>query len=254
MWVVEGSRTGVGGMGETARRSANEGPGQGAAQRPRAAEVTARIRRDIITGELASGTRLAETLLAERYAVSRMPIRESLRALAGEGLVEIRPYAGATVAALPDDDAADLFAIRIELEAATARRAAERVQRHLAGTTPEESWHRTRGALTEVLTSGSAALEAGEPERLAELNMRFHQGIAALSGSASLMALLEQISGRIEWLYSMNVTRRGGEAWSEHHEIISAVDSGDALGAAERMRAHVARSRDAYFTHISSTG
>lgn len=218
----------------------------------RATAVTHRIRADIISGDLASGTRLTEELLARRYEVSRMPIRESLRALAGEGLVEIRPYAGARVAPLPDDDAADLFAIRKELEAATARRAGERARRQFSQGGPDQHWWQARRRLSTVLEDGDLALAEGRLVDLASLNMLFHQGIAELSGSSALAALLEQISGRIEWLYSMNVTRRGEGAWSEHHVILKAIDAGDAAEAAELMRKHVQRSQDSYCAHVTA--
>src|SRR5699024_3920560 len=90
------------------------------------ADVGARIRNDIIQGRIAPGTKLREVALAERYAVSRIPIREALRSLEAEGLVESRKYSGSVVAPSPVDDAEDLFEIRTVLEAATAKRAAKR--------------------------------------------------------------------------------------------------------------------------------
>lgn len=215
----------------------------------RAGAVTKQIRADIISGELTAGARLTEALLAERYEVSRMPIRESLRALAAEGLVTIKPYAGASVAAVPDDDATDLFSIRTELESATARRAAERSSIQFSSGSPDEKWWAVRREISEILTEGDEALARHELWLLAGLNMRFHQAVAELSGSATLLALLKQISGRIEWLYAKNVAHRGSEAWAEHHQIIQAVDSGAPADAAELMRQHVLSSRDSYFKH-----
>lgn len=216
----------------------------------RAVVVTKRLRRDIISGELTPGSRLTEALLSQSYGVSRMPIRESLRSLAAEGLVEIRPYAGATVATPPDDDAADLFAIRVELEAATARRAAESVQAQRTQDQPHQRWWSVRRGLEDVLIQGDAAVASGELRDLAGLNVRFHQGVAELSGSATLSALLDQISGRIEWLFTTKITKRGSEAWAEHREIISAVDAGDPALAAELMRRHVERSKATFLAQL----
>lgn len=212
----------------------------------RTSAVTKKIRADIIAGQLPAGTRLTESVLAERYNVSRMPVRESLRVLAAEGLVEVRPYAGATVAAVPDDDATDLFAIRIELEGATARRAAEnsRLQRHAEA--PDTRWWTIRRELSRVLADGDEALENNDLVALAALNVQFHQLIAELSGSTALMSLLEQISGRIEWLYSKKHTRRGGQAWTEHHAVMRAIDEGNPTLASELMSGHVRRSKDSY--------
>lgn len=213
----------------------------------RSGTVTKQIRADIINSELPAGSRLTEALLAERYQVSRIPVRESLRALAAEGLVEIRPYAGARVAAVPDDDAADLFAIRIELEGATARRAAERSQNIASAGGGGAGFQQLRDQLSQVLIAGDAAVSSGDFRELAALNMRFHQLVAELSGSPTLASLLEQISGRIEWLYSVNLTQRGGQAWAEHHQILSAIDAGDPVRAAELMSGHVRKSKESYF-------
>lgn len=218
----------------------------------RSGTVTKQIRADIINGELPAGSRLTEALLAERYQVSRIPVRESLRALAAEGLVEIRPYAGAKVAAVPDDDAADLFAIRIELEGATARRAAERSRDFASAGGGGAGFPQLRDQLGQVLIAGDAAVSRGDFRELAALNMRFHQLVAELSGSATLASLLEQISGRIEWLYSVNLTQRGGQAWVEHHQILSAIDAGDPVRAAELMSGHVRKSKESYFKHMAA--
>src|SRR5699024_2786537 len=75
----------------------------------------------------------------------------------------------------------------------------------------------------------------------------FHFAVAELSGSLSFISLLRQISGKIEWLYSLNLTRRGPQAWPEHREIIAAIDAGPQAEAAEVMARHVRRSRDSYF-------
>ncbi|MCT1607990.1 GntR family transcriptional regulator [Nesterenkonia massiliensis] len=218
----------------------------------RSGTVTKQIRADIINSELPAGSRLTEALLAERYQVSRIPVRESLRALAAEGLVEIRPYAGARVAAVPDDDAADLFAIRIELEGATARRATERSRNIASAGGGGAGFQQLRDQLSQVLIAGDAAVSSGDFRELAALNMRFHQLVAELSGSPTLASLLEQISGRIEWLYSVNLTQRGGQAWAEHHQILSAIDAGDPLRAAALMRGHVRKSKESYFKHIAA--
>ncbi|RAE42604.1 GntR family transcriptional regulator, partial [Burkholderia multivorans] len=77
--------------------------------------------------------------------------------------------------------------------------------------------------------------------------------IAELSGSLSLISLLRQISGKIEWLYSLNVSRRGSRAWPEHRAILAAIDAGQEATAAELMGEHVGRSRDAYFAMMAET-
>lgn len=216
-------------------------------------DVGAQIRTDIINGRLEPGTKLREVALAERYEVSRIPIREALRSLEAEGLVESRKYSGSVVAPSPVEDAEDLFEIRIVLESATAKRAAKRAAALNASDTPNANWREQRKKINEILEAGDIVIGEERFEDLAVLNMRFHFAIAELSGSLSFISLLRQISGKIEWLYSLNVTRRGPQAWPEHREIIAAIDAGQADKAAEVMARHVRRSRDSYFAMMSET-
>ncbi|UVI36294.1 GntR family transcriptional regulator [Brevibacterium spongiae] len=218
---------------------------------PDGSSVGTRIRADIIGGRLEPGAKLREAALAEKYEVSRIPIREALRSLEAEGLVESRKYSGSVVAPSPVEDADDLFEIRIVLEAATAKRAAKRAEALNASDVPDLKWREQRKEINDILEAGDIVIEQERYEDLAVLNMRFHFAIAELSGSLSFISLLRQISGKIEWLYSLNVTRRGPQAWPEHREIIAAIDAGQDALAAEVMARHVRRSRDSYFATMS---
>ncbi|WP_309133069.1 GntR family transcriptional regulator [Brevibacterium sp.] len=213
--------------------------------------VAARIRTDIISGVLPPRSKLGEAALAKQYSVSRIPVREALRSLEAEGLVESRPYSGSVVAPSPIEDAEDLFEIRIVLEAATVRRAARRSAAQSCEGSPDPGWWPIRKEINEILAAGDEVIAEERFEDLAVLNMRFHFAIAELSGSLSLVSLLRQISGKIEWLYSLNVTRRGPQAWPEHREIIAAVDAGQRDKASDLMASHVRRSRDSYFAMMS---
>lgn len=224
-----------------------------AAGEPSTLVVSTRIRSDIISGVLTPGTKLRETALAKQYAVSRIPVREALRSLEAEGLVESRPYVGSVVAPSPIEDAEDLFDIRIVLESATARRAAKRAAALADGEEPDPRWRAVRKEINDILEAGEVVIADGRFEELAVLNMRFHFAIAELSGSLSLISLLRQISGKIEWLYSLNVSRRGSRAWPEHRAILAAIDAGQEVTAAELMGEHVGRSRDAYFAMMAET-
>lgn len=215
--------------------------------------VGLRIRQDIIAGVHPPGSKLREVALAKQYEVSRIPIREALRSLEAEGLVESRAYSGSMVAPSPTEDAEDLFEIRTVLESATARRAAKRAAEQSDGETPDEQWRSIRKEINEILADGDIVIGQERYEELAVLNTRFHFAIAELGGSLSLISLLRQISGKIEWLYSLNVTRRGPQAWPEHREIIAAIDAGQEAKAAEVMAKHVRRSRDSYFAMMAES-
>ncbi|MEX0758780.1 MAG: GntR family transcriptional regulator, partial [Tistlia sp.] len=89
--------------------------------------VRLELEREIVVGDLAPGVRLDEVGLAERYAVSRTPVREALMQLAASGLVEMRPRQGALVAAIGTFQLAEMFEVMSELEALCARLAARRM-------------------------------------------------------------------------------------------------------------------------------
>ncbi|MFP3395848.1 GntR family transcriptional regulator [Brevibacterium sp. H602] len=214
-------------------------------------DVAAQIRTDIIKGKLEPGTKLREVALTERYEVSRIPIREALRTLEADGLVESRKFSGSVVAPSPAEDAEDLFEIRIVLESATAKRAARRAAELSAGGEHDAKWSEIRAEINEILEAGDAVIADERFEDLAVLNMQFHFAVAELSGSLSFISLLRQISGKIEWLYSLNLMRRGPQAWPEHREIIAAIDAGQVEQAAGTMARHVRRSRDSYFATMS---
>ena len=211
------------------------------------------IRRDIIVGALQPGTRITEASLAATHGVSRVPVREALRALEAEGFVESRANVGSRVAAIPVDDADDLFAVREALEVATVRRAAARAASLFAKSAPPpEEWWRIRSILGGLLGDGDAAVESGDLDRLPDLNNRFHLGIADLSGSVTLGVLLRQLSGKIEWLYASDEHSRGKKLWPEHRLILAAIDSGDVDRAGELMRWHVRQSRIGYLSRSES--
>ena len=221
-----------------------------AADLPGEPGIRDRIRQDIIRGELAPGAKITEAALAARYGSSRVPVREALRALAAEGFVESRPYAGSRVARLEPGEAGDLFDVREAVEGATARRAAERAARQASAGTPDPDWWAVRRRLGEILAAGDAAASEGRLDVLPELNLGFHRGIAELAGSASLQALLAQLAGKIEWLYAVGF--RGRDSWPEHRPILAAVDAGSATDAEALMRAHIQRSKQSFLRRFAN--
>ncbi len=92
------------------------------------AAICDRVRDDIVAGNLSFGSRLTLDLLAARYAVGHMPVREALRQLQGEGLVVLTPNRGARVRAVDVEFVRNVFDLRITIEAMLARRAAERIE------------------------------------------------------------------------------------------------------------------------------
>lgn len=210
------------------------------------------LRQRIVMGDLTAGTHLNELALSREFGVSRVPVREAIRALESEGLVDSKLYSGSRVSELPAEDAADLFEIREEIERATARKAARRAP--AAGEAPDEEWAATRGEITEILAEGDAALAEKRLDLLVGLNMRFHQAVASLAGTTVLSVLLVTIAGSIERLYIADAPQRSKTSWPEHHTIIEAIDAGDVEAAGSAMALHVRRSKRSYFRGLPKLG
>lgn len=192
------------------------------------------LRRLILSGELAPGSRLVEDRLAERLGVSRNPIREALRALSAEGFVEVLPRRGACVALLSPADAENLFDVRMALEPVGARLAARR------GT--------AQGVLglRALLAQSQAATEAGELDRLADLNTAFHCAVVALGGNDYLTSVSGPMVRRAQWVFRHGAAARAPHSWSEHRDLLEAVASGDEGAAEAEARRHVAAARRSF--------
>ncbi|MEU4654259.1 GntR family transcriptional regulator [Streptomyces sp. NPDC023723] len=185
--------------------------------------VLAGLRQDIIAGRLRPGDRLVERELAERFGVSRVPVREAIRALVTEGFVLFETPRRTVVRRLTPDDVRELFELREALEVYAAGLAATRG---------------TPAALAELaglLRAAARATEAGDAEAITDVNTRFHDGILALAGNGLLVSVMEPVDGRLRWLTRQN------EEWpqllTEHRELYEAIASGDP----ERARAQALR-------------
>ncbi len=206
----------------------------GGDRRMAARTVCAAIRDDIVRGFFAPGGRLTEELLAKRYGVSRVPVREALRTLESEGFVRTRRHAGASVAEPTEQEARDLLEIRGLLEPLGAARAAQR---------------RTQGqlrVLRGLVKLGQERSHKGQLPDLPALDGWFHETLAQASGSPSLAALLTQLRRKIAWMYAVELPGRAAACWDEHGAITDAVARGDAERARRLAAAHVERSSAAY--------
>ncbi|MFE9557322.1 GntR family transcriptional regulator [Streptomyces sp. NPDC006692] len=196
--------------------------------------VCTAIRDDIVSGVLGRGSRLTEEVLARRYGVSRVPVREALRTLESEGFVTTRRHAGAWVAEPTDVEAADLLELRLLLEPlAAARAASRRSEAHLK-------------VLRGLVRLGQDRARRGQGEDLRSLDGWFHETLAQASASPGLIALLTQLRHKIAWMYAVEQPARPGETWAELGAITDAVARGDAERARSLTALHAERSFSAH--------
>ncbi len=191
--------------------------------------VYAALRERILSGDLPRGTRLRQALLADELGVSRTPLREALRRLSTEGLVEFSPNRGATVSELDFGDMRHAWSARVALEPGAARLAAHlRDPAAIAG-------------LREALAQQRRA-RVDKAQRYAA-NRDFHLALAAASGNPHLTRFAEMLwVPRIGMpIYEAQAADRGAEPnWADEHErIVDAIEAGDP-GLAERLtREHI---------------
>ncbi|MDI5965942.1 GntR family transcriptional regulator [Streptomyces sp. SL13] len=187
------------------------------------------IRDDIVSGHYVPGGRLTEDLLAKRYGVSRVPVREALRTLESEGFVRTRRHAGASVAEPSEQEALDLLEIRGLLEPlAVARAAARRTEQQLR-------------VLRGLVRLGQVRAREGELADLPALDGWFHETLTQAAASPGLTSLLTQLRRKISWMYAVELPGRAEAAWAEHGAITDAVARHDVERARALTAAHVAR-------------
>jgi len=197
--------------------------------------VLTELRRAIGSGELRPGEQVLQDALAERFGVSRVPLREALKILEGEGQVVYRPHRGYFVAELDVADLREVYRIRDLLESEAVRVAVPRL-------TPVDL-----AAMTSAAAAVDAAAAADDLAAMTEANRRFHFVLIEASGMPRLSRLT-----RILWdatdvyrsLYYSDAAHRR-HVHDEHDDVIAAVRAGDAEVAVELLRRHRERAVDA---------
>lgn len=184
---------------------------------------------DIVSCRLTPGTKLDAQAMAERFGVSRTPIRETFGHLAAMGLVTHRPNRGVIVATLSHNALSDLYEAMAELEAALARLAALRMK----------SWQ--RDALLELHQDSVHLVRDSSADDYARYNHDFHALIFESAQSSQLQQLAEATRTRLAPFRraQFRMNNRISKSWEEHDAIVHAILAGDADGVARLMRLHV---------------
>ena len=179
-------------------------------------------------GTYRPGDRLVESELAERFGVSRTPIREALQRMETQSLLT-RDGRSLIVSALDHNQLAELYVVRGELEGLAARLAAK----HAA---PEEV-----RVLRDMLESDRALLD--DPQALARANRRFHRQIHLASHNRFLVQQLDHVHRSMALLASTSLVAEGRprDALDEHEGIVRAIEAGDGEAADRALREHISR-------------
>ena len=180
----------------------------------------------IDTGTYRPGDRLVESELAERFGVSRTPIREALQRLETQSLLA-RDGRSLIVASLDHNQMAELYEVRAELEGLAARLAAKHAGR-------EEV------RVLYAMIDDDAAL-IGQPRELSLANRRFHHQIHLASRNRFLVQQLESVHRSMALLAetSLAADGRGEMALKEHRAIVEAIESGDGAAAEKLLKDHL---------------
>ncbi len=206
------------------------------------AQALGTLRKMIVTGELKAGERIAEAAVCDLLGISRTPLREALKLLAAEGLVELRPNRGATITPLRAAEIAALFEAvsgieRIAAELAAARMTPAEIRRlHALQMRMEE--HFKRGERTEYF----------------RLNQEIHQFIVAGAKNevlTSTHAFLLARAERARYL-ALNTQERWEQSVSEHRGILKALEEGRGDDAGRLLGEHVAHTGVAVSANLMS--
>jgi DNA-binding GntR family transcriptional regulator len=203
------------------------------------------VRAAILQGEYLPGERMYEGAIAQALGVSRIPVREAVRRLQQDGLVEVRPHYGIYVAKIPDDEIEDVYRIRGALEATAAALAAERMtERELTG-------------LGTILAEQEAAARSAErlprePVSVVQAD-RFHHAVHVGARSPRLLTLLEQMYAQVSHFRNLTLRVPGRAAVSAagHAAVYEAIRARDPEAAFRLMQAHIDDARQALTRQLS---
>lgn len=196
-------------------------------------QVFEELEREILSGSFERGEILTELKLSERLGVSRTPIREALRRLEQEHIIEPTSK-GARVIGITRDDIADICEIRLRLEGLAARWAAERA---------DEAGIQN---LRETLELQEFYTQKQDPESIKNADSRFHQSIYALCGSHSMQDTLDPLHRKLLKYRRVSVskTSRAQLSLKEHQAIYEAIAAHDGEKAERLTIQHVQNARD----------
>jgi len=204
---------------------------------PRAAlheQAAQRLRQMLVEGRITPGAKLNERELSERLNVSRTPLREAIKMLAAEGLVELLPNRGAVAVALTEEDILHTFEVMAGLEAQAGELAAQRIS--------EQEFAEIQAMHFEMM----AAYTRRDLSAYYALNSRIHSAISAAARNPVLSQVYQQVNARLQALRFRS--NQDGEKWKnamkEHEKMIDALARHDAAAMREVLLSHLRNKRE----------
>lgn len=191
--------------------------------------VLRRLRREMASGEFPPGHQIRQAEIAERYGVSPTPVREALRLLEADGVIQYTPHRGATVTELSSRELDDLYHIRSIIETELARLAGQRA-------TPEQ--------ITEIRRQHEelrAATKTADAETLSTMNREFHLAVLRLGSPLVAQHVVTPLwqgflpPSRSQW----RSESRNKLFVSEHETLVKALEQGDPAAVADAMSHHL---------------
>ena len=207
----------------------------GALESPSLVELTLRrLRHEILSGALAPGERLVEEHLTQRFGISRAPLREALRHLAEQGLIEHLPRRGVRVAELSAADADELFALRNVLE------------RHAVQTAFAQPGGASVAGVTSAWQLMAEAARTGDAFAENNAHQRFHVEVVALAGQRHLLMAFEPVILKLQLLMAANLRleterRDADQGVARHRRLLDALTTGDLQTVLDALDGHGAR-------------
>jgi DNA-binding GntR family transcriptional regulator len=194
--------------------------------------AVSRLTKEIMSGGAEPGERLVEEQLTRRFGISRAPLREALRLLAQQGLVEHMPRRGVRVAILSDADIQELYAVRDVLE------------RHAITATPPDADLAGVAAAVKAMQEADAR---GDRFDVATAHREFHVAVVALGGNRQLTLVYESILVKIQLYMALNLRReaavaRPHDGVHRHERLYDAVSARDPAAVVAALDEHGARS------------
>jgi DNA-binding GntR family transcriptional regulator len=190
-----------------------------------------RLRSLIVRGDLAPGVALQETQLSEQLGISRTPLREALKLLAAEGLLELRSNRSAQIAPLRQNEIDEIFEVISAIEGIAARLAASRIT------------NQELKRLTQLQERMETHHDNGKLEEYFKINQEIHGFIIACAKNGVLQSTHDTLLARAERAryFALSSRTRWDDSVREHRQILKALKARDAEAASQALAQHVLR-------------